>query len=314
MIAYTIRRLFMLIPVLFGISVFIFLIMKMIPGDIVSTMLGQDATDEARTQLEKQFGLNLPIYTQYWNWISGVLVGDFGVSLRTGKPVLGDILNRFTLTLELTLLSAFLSWLIAIPLGIIAAVKRNTSADFGVRIISLLGVSVPNFALATLLLLVLSLTFSYYPPSSYVSLFEDPVKNLQMMILPSIVLGTAMAGAVMRMTRSTVLEVLRQDFIRTIRAKGASERVVIFSHALKNAMIPILTIIGMQIGVLLGGTVIIEQIFSLPGLGQLVLTAINQRDFPVVQGAVLFIAFVFVMINLIVDLLYSYLDPRISYK
>ncbi|KGP74642.1 ABC transporter permease [Pontibacillus yanchengensis] len=314
MIAYTIRRLLMLIPVLFGISVFIFLIMKMIPGDVVSTMLGTEATDESRSQLEKQFGLNLPIYQQYYNWISGVLVGDFGVSLRTGKPVLGDILNRFTLTLELTLLSAFLSWIIAIPLGIIAAIKRNTSTDFGVRIISLLGVSVPNFALATLLLLILSVFFSYYPPSTYVSLVEDPVKNLQMMILPSIVLGTAMAGAVMRMTRSTVLEVLRQDFIRTIRAKGASERVVIFNHALKNAMIPILTIIGMQIGVLLGGTVIIEQIFSLPGLGQLVLTAINQRDYPVVQGAVLFIAFVFVMINLIVDLLYSYLDPRITYK
>ncbi|WP_181347351.1 ABC transporter permease [Thalassobacillus sp. CUG 92003] len=314
MIAYTIRRLLMLIPVLFGISVFIFLIMKLIPGDVVSTMLGTEATEESRQQLTEQFGLDQPFYQQYFSWISGVLVGDFGVSLRTGKPILPDILSRFSLTLELTLLSAFLSWLIAIPLGIIAAVKRNTGTDFGVRVISLLGVSVPNFALATLLLLVLSLTFSYYPPAGYVSLLEDPLKNLQMMVLPAIVLGTAMAGAVMRMTRSTVLEVLRQDFIRTIRAKGASERVVIFNHALKNAMIPILTIIGMQIGVLLGGTVIIEQIFSLPGLGQMVLTAINQRDFPVVQGAVLFIAFVFVLINLLVDLLYSYLDPRITYK
>lgn len=314
MFAYILRRLLMLIPVLFGISVFIFLIMKMIPGDVVSTILGTEATDEARSQLEKQFGLNLPIYQQYLQWMGGVLTGDFGVSLRTGKPILGDILSRFGLTLELTLLSAFISWIIAIPLGIVAALKRNTSTDFGVRIISLLGVSVPNFALATLLLLVLSLAFSYYPPAGYVSLFEDPMKNLQMMILPAFVLGTAMAGAVMRMTRSSILEVLRQDFIRTIRAKGASERIVIFNHALKNAMIPILTIIGMQIGTLLGGTVIIEQIFSLPGLGQMVLTAINQRDYPVVQGAVLFIATVFVLINLFVDILYSYLDPRITYK
>ncbi|MFG6114769.1 ABC transporter permease [Halobacillus sp. MO56] len=314
MLAYILRRLLMLIPVLFGISVFIFLIMKMIPGDVVSTILGTEATDEARRQLEKQFGLNLPIYQQYLQWMGGVLTGDFGVSLRTGKPILGDILSRFGLTLELTMLSAFISWIIAIPLGIVAALKRNTSTDFGVRIISLLGVSVPNFALATLLLLVLSLAFSYYPPAGYVSLFEDPMKNLQMMMLPAFVLGTAMAGAVMRMTRSSILEVLRQDFIRTIRAKGASERIVIFNHALKNAMIPILTIIGMQIGTLLGGTVIIEQIFSLPGLGQMVLTAINQRDYPVVQGAVLFIATVFVLINLFVDILYSYLDPRITYK
>ncbi|WP_028783826.1 ABC transporter permease [Thalassobacillus devorans] len=314
MFAYILRRLLMLIPVLFGISVFIFLIMKMIPGDVVSTILGTEATDEARRQLEKQFGLNLPIYQQYLQWMGGVLTGDFGVSLRTGKPILGDIISRFGLTLELTMLSAFISWIIAIPLGIVAALKRNTSTDFGVRIISLLGVSVPNFALATLLLLVLSLAFSYYPPAGYVSLFEDPMKNLQMMILPAFVLGTAMAGAVMRMTRSSILEVLRQDFIRTIRAKGASERIVIFNHALKNAMIPILTIIGMQIGTLLGGTVIIEQIFSLPGLGQMVLTAINQRDYPVVQGAVLFIATVFVLINLLVDILYSYLDPRITYK
>jgi peptide/nickel transport system permease protein len=314
MYSYVLRRLLMLVPVLFGITLLVFLIMQMIPGDIVSTILGTDATPEAVEQLEKQFGLNLPWYQQYWNWISGVLVGDFGKSLRTGQPILPDMVNRFTLTLELTLISAFISWIIAIPLGIIAALRRNTSTDFGVRLVSLLGVSVPNFALATLLILVLSLFFSYYPPAGYTSFFDDPVKNLQILFLPAVVLGTSMAGSVMRMTRSSILEVLRQDFIRTIRAKGANERIVIFRHALRNAMIPILTIIGMQIGYLLGGTVIIEQIFSLPGLGQMVLTAINQRDFPVVQGAILFIAFMFVMINLLVDLLYTYLDPRISYK
>jgi peptide/nickel transport system permease protein len=314
MYSYALRRLLMLVPVLFGITLLVFLIMQMIPGDVASTILGTDATPESIAQLEKQFGLNLPWYQQYWNWISGILVGDFGESLRTGQPILPDMLNRFSLTLELTLISAFISWIIAIPLGIVAALRRNTSTDFGVRLVSLLGVSIPNFALATLLILVLSLFFSYYPPVGYTSFFDNPVKNLQILFLPAVVLGTSMAGAVMRMTRSSILEVLRQDFIRTIRAKGASERVVIFRHALRNAMIPILTIIGMQIGYLLGGTVIIEQIFSLPGLGQMVLTAINQRDFPVVQGAILFIAFMFVMINLLVDLLYTYLDPRISYK
>jgi peptide/nickel transport system permease protein len=314
MYSYVLRRLLMLVPVLFGITFLVFLNMQMIPGDIVSTILGTDATPEARAQLEKQFGLNLPWYQQYWNWISGILVGDFGESLRTGQPILPDMLNRFTLTIELTLISAFISWIIAIPFGIVAALRRNSSTDFGVRLVSLLGVSIPNFALATLLILVLSLFFSYYPPAGYTSFSDDPIKNLQILFLPAVVLGTSMAGSVMRMTRSSILEVLRQDFIRTIRAKGASERIVIFRHALRNGMIPILTIIGMQIGYLLGGTVIIEQIFSLPGLGQMVLTAINQRDFPVVQGAILFIAFIFVMINLLVDLLYTYLDPRISYK
>ncbi|GEL77766.1 ABC transporter permease [Tenuibacillus multivorans] len=314
MYAYIIRRLLMLIPVLFGVSVVIFFTLRIIPGDVAQTILGTDATEDALAQLRKDFGLDQPVMKQYFSWMGGVLVGDFGESMRTGRDVLPDILNRFKITFELAILSAIISWIIAIPLGVIAGIKRNSKTDFTVRIISLLGVSIPNFALATVLILVLALTFSYSPPVGYVGFFEDPIKNLQILILPAIVLGTAMAGAVMRMTRSSILEILRQDFVRTIRAKGAKERLVIFNHALRNAMIPILTIIGMQIGVLLGGTVIIEQIFSLPGLGQLVLTSINQRDFTVIQGAVLFIAFVFVMINLLVDLLYSYLDPRITYK
>ncbi|MDW0108879.1 ABC transporter permease [Sporosarcina aquimarina] len=314
MFTYIVRRLLMLIPVLFGVSIFIFFVMRVVPGDVAQTILGTDATPAALAQLRENFGLNLPLYQQYLNWIGGVLTGDFGESMRTGKAILPDILTRFKLTFELTLIAAVISWIISIPLGIIAATKRNSKTDFGLRIVSLLGVSVPNFALATVIILVLSLYFSYSPPVGYVGFFENPIKNLEIIIIPAIVLGTSMAGAVMRMTRSSILEILRQDFIRTIRAKGAKEKVVIFQHALKNAMIPILTIIGLQIGTLLGGTVIIEQIFSLPGLGQLVLTAITQRDFMVVQGSVLFIAFIFVMINLLVDLLYSYLDPRISYK
>ena len=195
----------------------------------------------------------------------------------------------------------------------LAAVKRNTLADRFVRVFALLGVSVPGFALSILLILVLSLAFNYFPPLGYVSFFEDPLRNLQIMILPAAILGVSISGSVMRMTRSSVLEVLRQDFIKTVRAKGASERVAIFKHALRNALIPIITLIGMQIGSLLGGAVIVEQIFSLPGLGQMTLTGINQRDYPVVQGCVLFIAFIYVLVNLVTDLLYACIDPRISY-
>ena len=310
---YVIRRVLQLIPVLFGISVLIFAVMKMIPGDVISGILGVDATPELRAQLEEIYGLNRPYVVQYLDWIGGVLHGDFGESIRTAEPILPQILTRFQVTAELTILAAIISWFIAIPLGILAAVKRNSLADRFVRVFALLGVSVPNFALSILLILFLSLAFGYFSPLGYVSFFEDPLRNLQIMILPASILGVSIAGSVMRMTRSSVLEVLRQDFVKTVRAKGASERVAIFKHVLRNDLIPIITLVGMQIGTLLGGAVIVEQIFSLPGLGQMTLTGINQRDYPVVQGCVLFIAFVYVLVNLITDLLYTWIDPRISY-
>ena len=312
--AYLIRRLLLFIPVLIGISLAVFLLMHLIPGDVVDGLLGIEATDELREQLTKQFGLDLPWYKQYLNWMSGVIKGDFGYSLRTGKAILPEILNRFKVTFELTIISAVISWIIAIPLGILAAVKRNTWMDGTARVLALFWVSVPNFALATLLLLFLSVKFNYYPALKYTAFFDNPVENLQTLIFPALVLGAIMAGSVMRMTRSSILEVLKQDFIRTIRAKGAKERIIIFRHALKNSLLPIITIIGMQIGYLLGGTVITEQIFSLPGLGLFILTGINQRDYPVVQGSILFFAVIFVIINLIVDILYTYIDPRINYK
>ena len=310
---YVIRRVLQLIPVLFGISVLIFAVMKMIPGDVISGILGVDATPELRAQLEEIYGLNRPYVVQYLDWIGGVLHGDFGESIRTAEPILPQILTGFQVTAELTILPAIISWFIAIPLGILAAVKRNSLADRFVRVFALLGVSVPNFALSILLILFLSLAFGYFSPLGYVSFFEDPLRNLQIMILPASILGVSIAGSVMRMTRSSVLEALRQDFVKTVRAKGASERVAIFKHVLRNALIPIITLVGMQIGTLLGGAVIVEQIFSLPGLGQMTLTGINQRDYPVVQGCVLFIAFVYVLVNLITDLLYTWIDPRISY-
>ncbi|MEG1857236.1 MAG: ABC transporter permease [Pseudoflavonifractor sp.] len=310
---YIIRRILQLIPVLIGISLAIFFVMRLIPGGVVSGILGIETTPELVAQLEAKFGLDRPLIVQYGSWIGGVLHGDFGISFRTSNPILPEILERFKVTAELTILAAVISWFIAIPLGILAAVKRNSPMDRGVRVFALLGVSVPGFALSILVILFLSLVFHYYPPLGYVGLFQDPLKNLQIMILPAAILGVSISGSVMRMTRSSVLEVLQQDFMRTVRAKGASERVAIFRHALRNALIPIVTLVGMQIGSLLGGAVIIEQIFSLPGLGQMTLTGINQRDYPVVQGCVLFIAFIYVLVNLVTDLLYAYIDPRISY-
>jgi peptide/nickel transport system permease protein len=311
---YAIRRILQLIPVLFGISVLIFAVMKMIPGDVISGILGVEATPVLRAQLAAKYGLDKPYVVQYLNWIGGVLQGNFGESIRTSAPILPEILTRFQVTAELTILAAVISWIIALPLGIVAAVKRNSAVDRFVRVFALLGVSVPGFALSILLILVLSLAFHYFSPLGYVGLFEDPLQNLQIMILPAFILGVSISGSVMRMTRSSVLEVLRQDFVKTVRAKGASERVTVFKHVLRNALIPIVTLIGMQIGSLLGGAVIIEQIFSLPGLGQMTLTGINQRDYPVVQGCVLFIAFIYVLVNLITDLLYAWIDPRISYN
>ena len=310
---YVIRRVLQLIPVLLGISILIFAVMKMIPGDVISGILGIEATPELRAQLAAKYGLDRPYIVQYLDWIGGVLRGDFGESIRTSAPILPEILNRLKVTAQLTIMAAIISWIIAIPLGILAAVNRNTWIDRFVRVFALLGVSVPGFALSILLVLVLSLVFHYFSPLGYVSFFEDPMQNLEIMILPALVLGVTISGSVMRMTRSSVLEVLRQDFIKTVRAKGASERVAIFKHALRNALIPIVTLIGLQIGSLLGGAVIVEQIFSLPGLGQLTLTGINQRDYPVVQGCVLVIAFIYVIVNLITDILYAYIDPRISY-
>ena len=310
---YILRRLLMLIPVLLGISLSVFLIMQLVPGDVVSGILGIEQTPELRVMWEKKLGLDQPVHMQYLNWMGNVLRGNFGESFRTGAPVFPEIISRFQITAELAVLASFTALFIALPLGIISALKRNQPIDKGVRVAALMGVSVPSFASATLLILFLSKAFGYFTPVKYVSFLQSPGTNLEIMLLPAFILGASMAGSLMRMTRSSILEVMRQDFIKAVRAKGATERITIFRHALKNGSIPIITLVGMQMGSLLGGTVVIEQIFSIPGLGQYVLTGISQRDYPVVQGGVLFIAFVYVIINLLVDILYTYVDPRIQY-
>ena len=297
-----------------AVAVFIFFLLRILPGDIINELLGVEQTPELRAQLEKQFGMDKPILQQFFDWFSGVLRGDFGVSMRTGNPILPEFLNRLKVTLELTLVGSVIAWLIAIPLGILSSVKRNSASDFFIRIFGLLGVSVPNFAFATLLILVLATGFHYYPPIRWIPFMQNPIKNLEIIIWPAVVLGSIMAGSVMRMTRSAMLEVLRQDYIKTMKAKGAGVRLVILKHALKNSLIPIITIIGIQFGSLLGGTVVIEQIFSLPGIGQMTLDAIFKRDYPVVQANILMIATMYVFVNLLVDISYAAIDPRITYK
>lgn len=311
---YVVKRVLLLIPVIIAVSILIFALMRILPGDAINDLLGVEQTPALRAQLEKQFGLDKPVWQQYWDWISGILRGDFGVSMRTGRPILAEFQSRFMVTLELTLVGSLIAWVIAIPLGILSSIKRNTAPDFFIRVFGLLGVSVPNFAFATLLILFLATGFNYYPPIAWVPFSTDPVKNLELIIWPAIVLGSIMAGSVMRMTRSSMLDVLRQDFIKTVRAKGARERMVIMKHAFKNSLIPIITIIGIQFGSLLGGTVVIEQMFSLPGIGQMTLDAIFKRDYPVVQANILIIAVIYVLINLVVDICYAAIDPRIKYK
>jgi peptide/nickel transport system permease protein len=311
--SYVIKRLVGLVPILFGISVLVFTILHLVPGDPASIMLGTNATPEAIAALRASMGLYQPLITQYLSWLGGLVKGDFGVSVHTGEAILPQILKRFSITLQLTLFAVLIGWSIAIPLGILSAIRVHSKTDIVVRIAALLGISVPNFAVGTLLLLVLSLYFGWFPPIDVVSFWEDPGEALQVFLLPAITMGIVIAAGVLRMTRSAFLETMEKDFIRTAWAKGNSIWTVVFGHALRNSSIPIVTIAGMQIGYLLGGSVIVEQLFSIPGLGQYVLEGIYQRDYPVVQGGVLFVALVFVLVNLLIDIIYTWIDPRIKY-
>lgn len=314
MLQYIIRRLLAVTPVLLGISLIVFFLVHLVPGDVVSILLGPTTSPEARDALRRLFGLDEPLQVQYLRWLGGVLKGDLGTSLRTGQPVLTSIVDRFPVTLELTGLAIFIALLIGIPAGLIGAVKQYSKLDYTVTLFALAGLSVPNFLLATLMILLLSLSVRLLPPSGYVPFASDPVQNLRLMIMPALALGLGAASYITRMTRSSVLETLRQDYVRTAYAKGLPSVVVIVGHALKNALIPIVTVVGIQLGYLLGGAVIVEAIFAVPGVGRLALDGINMRDYPVVQGTVLFITVVFVFINLAVDILYAYLDPRVHYR
>ena len=316
MTAFIAARLLSLIPVLWGVSVLVFLLIHLIPGNALQMFLGTqvEMTPAQLDQLRRLFGLNKSLPLQYADWLVRLLRGDFGVSLRTSRAVLPDILNRLPVSAELTLLALLVALAIAVPVGILSALRRGTQADAVIRILGLVGLSIPNFWLGTMLLLLLP--GRVLPIASigvYLRFFANPVGNLTVMVLPAFSLGIALAAVVMRFVRSSLLEVLGADYIRTARAKGLRELLVIDRHALRNALIPVITVIGFQAGYLLGGTVVIEEVFALPGMGRFALAAINQRDYPVVQGVVLIIAVLFVLTNIAVDVLYAYVDPRVRY-
>jgi peptide/nickel transport system permease protein len=311
------QRLIAFVPTLFGISIIVFLVMHLIPGDAITAMIGTTfkLTAAQAASLREYYGLDKPLYEQYLHWLTAALHGDFGYSVRSGQAVLPEILSRFPLTLELALLAMVIALVLGIPIGVVAAVKRDSTLDLAGRIFALVGLALPNFWLGTLIILVLSLYFQILPNSGdYTDFLQNPIANLQQMIFPAITLGFAFSASVMRTTRSALLEELRQDYARTARGKGLREDTVIIGHCLKNALIPVITIVGLETGYLFGGAVIVEDVFSLPGVGRLLLNAISQRDYAVVQGTILFIAFNFVLINLLADLLYAWVNPRIRYE
>jgi peptide/nickel transport system permease protein len=317
MLRYIAQRSIAFLPTLLGVSVLVFFAMRLIPGDAITAQLGTEAgmlTPAQRAALERYYGLDKPPLEQYFIWLGEVLQGNLGFSIRHGKPVLEVILDRFPLTLQLALMAVVIALIIGIPIGVLSAVYHNTLIDLFGRLFALIGLALPNFLVGTLVIYILSVYFKVLPNSgNYVSFSVDPRRNLEQMIFPALTLGFALSASLMRMTRSTMLEVLREDYVRTARGKGLRERTVTYRHALRNALIPVVTLLGVQTGYLLGGAVIVEQIFALPGLGRLAVNAISQREYALVQGVTLFIAFNFVVINLAVDVIYAALDPRISY-
>lgn len=312
---YVTQRLLTFPLILLGVSVLVFFAIRLVPGDAITAMLGTEAgllTPNQRAALAEYFGLDQPVHIQYWRWLTGLFEGNFGISATYGKPVLGVILERFPLTLELAILSMLIALTAGIPAGVFAATHNERASDLGVRLFAMIGQSTPSFVFGLVIIYVLSVYFGYLPAmGTFTPLFTDPLANLSQLIFPAITLGLAFAASVTRISRSAMLDVLSDDYVRTARSKGASARSVVWHHALPNALIPVVTLSGVEFGYLLGGAVIVEEIFALPGIGRLVLDAINQRDYALVQGTVLFIAFNFLIVNLIVDLAYAALDPRI---
>lgn len=313
MTRYIAKRLIAMIPVLLLVSIIVFTLIRLIPGDPAIAMLGEEATPQMIASLRAEFGLDQPIPIQYVVWLGRVLRGDLGNSTRARQPVTQAIVERLPATIELTILALLISLTIAVPVGIISATQRNSKMDLLSTTLALMGVSMPNFFLALLLTFVFSLNLRLLPNIGYVPITQNLRENLIDMIMPAITLSAATLAIVSRLTRSSLLEVLNLEYIRTARAKGLAERLIIIRHALKNSMIPVITIVGLQVGALLGGAVITESIFVLPGVGKLAVDAIFSRDFPVVQGVVLFFSVVFLGVNLLVDVLYAFLDPRIHY-
>lgn len=308
------KRFAYIVPVAVLTSFLVFSMLLMLPGDPTFALLGERATESERNLVRERLGLDQPIPIQYARWVERTLTGDLGRSLRTQEPVVEMLATAVPVTLELTLLAVLLSIVIGVPAGILAALRRNTWFDFVVSFIAMAGMALPYFWAGILLIRLFSLQLGWLPPSGYVPFLESPIDNLRLMILPALTVGISLIALIMRQTRTSMLEVMSQDYIRTARAKGMPRRHVLWRHALRNAMIPVLTIMGLQFSFLLAGTIIIENVFYLPGLGRLVFQAITQRDLIVVEGVVILLVASVVLVNLIVDILYAVVDPRLRVK
>jgi peptide/nickel transport system permease protein len=309
---YILNRLLQLVPVLFLVSFIVFFVVHLIPGDPVVIMLGEDQRDPQVVEaLRREFGFDQPVHVQYLRWLGQTLRGDLGQSLRSKRPVLDIIIERYPATVYLALGSLLLGLAIAIPAGAMAAVKQNTPYDYAAMLFALFGISVPNFWFALLLILGLGIYLGWFPTMGYVAPGTDPLRFMQHMALPAIVLGTDIASATTRYIRAEMLEQLHLDYVRTARAKGLPPRRVLYRHALRNSLIAAVTVVGLHVGRLLGGSTVVETVFAWPGLARLVLDAVYARDYPVLQGAVLFLAVSYVIVNLLVDLMYRWLDPRV---
>ncbi len=317
--AYLIRRVLLFIPTLFLLSILVFLSVRFIPGDVMDAMvlrLGYfDVSVVDREALAKKLGLDVPVWVQYGRWSRDIFVqGTLGKSLMHEWPVEDQIIRRLPVTLELGLLAIVIGLLIALPVGIYSAIRQDTATDYAGRSLAIIGLATPNFWLGVMVMLYPSIWWGWSPPLELIPFSEDPLGNLGVFLIPSVILGTAMSASTMRMTRTMMLEVLRQDYIRTAWSKGMAERVVVIRHAIKNALIPVISLIGLQLPILVGGAVIMENLFNLPGLGRLMLDALQNRDYPVVQGINLFFGIVVLAINLVIDLVYAFLDPRVRYE
>ena len=312
---YIFRRLLLMIPTLIGVAILTFVIMRLVPGDIVALRYaGSPVPQEIIDQERAALGLDQPIHVQFADWMSDLARFDLGTSLWTGQPVVQEVMLRVGLTLELAVLAALLGILLAVPLGVMAAVRQDTWVDYAIRVFSIGGIAMPSFWIGMLIILMLLKAFQWAPPLTFTPIWEDPVANLSQLIWPALAVGYRYSAVAMRMTRSAVLEVLREDYVRTARAKGVRETAVIVRHALRNSLLPVVTVISLEFAFLIGGLVVTEQVFNLNGLGRLIVLAVEQRDYTLVQALVVLMAGVFVVVNFLVDMLYVVLDPRIRYS
>jgi peptide/nickel transport system permease protein len=316
MVAYILRRLLLMIPTIVGVAVLVFFMLRVMPGDIVETMLREGGGNVPQHVIEQErarLGLDQPIPVQFLNWFGGLLQGDFGTSMWTGRPVLYEIGIRLELSLQVAIMATVLAVLIALPLGTLAAIFRNTIVDHVIRVVSIAGLAVPSFWLGMLMILFLLTTFNWIPPLTFTSFFDDPIANLSQLIWPALAVGYRYSAVATRMTRSSILEVMQEDYIRTARAKGVYERLVVARHGMRNALLPVVTVIGLEFAFLIGGLVVTEQVFNLNGIGRLFVQATARGDYTMIQALVILVAVTFILVNFLVDLLYAALDPRIRY-